>query len=349
MNMTIDLCQVPAAPAPDGHRNFENTESLAPALIAVTTIGVAWGILFTTIRFYINFGKLGLADYFNVVALLISIAILGIEASQLDVARHIWDVPACLFNVRYAMGIYIPALLLQIGAFFAKASIFILIRRLFMIQRPMRIAIWIGLTFNFLLYGSGVAVATYYETPRTGESWLDVLDGRSLIPLPWWQAQSALSIVLDLYIFILPLPIVIGLKLRIRQRIQVIAVFSLAIMGIGASIVSLVERIEITRAYDQTWISTILSLCSAVELNVAIIVSSAPAFSSFARLHFINLSVVKLLLSSFSSGTQRKAYDTEAALDTSGDGNTSSGDKVVSHCYYELNDTWSNRREVTGH
>ncbi|KAI1760842.1 hypothetical protein GGR53DRAFT_525683 [Hypoxylon sp. FL1150] len=324
MNSTIDLCQVPAAPAPDGHTNFEKAESLAPALMAITAVGVTWGILFTTIRFYINLRKLGIADYFNLIALLLSITILGLEASQLDLARHIWDVPACLFNATYARDIiYIPALLLQVGAFFAKASIFLPIRRLFMIQKPMRIAIWTGLTFNFLLYGTGVAVATYYETLRIGD------------------------IVLDLYIFILPLPSVVGLELPIRQRIQVIAVFSLAILGIAASIVSLVERIEIERAYDQTWISTILSLCSAVELNVAIIVSSAPAFSSFTRLHFVNLSLVKLLLSSFSSSTQKQPCDTEAALETPGDGVISSGGKVISHCYYELDDTWPNGREMT--
>lgn len=94
----------------------------------------------------------------------------------------------------------------------------------------MRVVIWIGLVFDFFLYASGIAVATYYETPRAGESWTAVLDGRTLIPLRWWQAQSALSVVLDFYIFIIPLPVVAKLKLPIPRRIPLLAVFSLALM-----------------------------------------------------------------------------------------------------------------------
>lgn len=151
----------------------------------------------------------------------------------------------------------------------------------------MRVAIWIGLTFNFLIYGPGIAVATYYEAPRVGETWLDTLDGRNMAPLSWWQAQSALVVALDIYIFVLPLPSLMRLQLPTRKRTSVIAVFSVALMwvssislhpslgktfcagiltsyccrGIAASIASLVERINIVNTDDTTWISAILCLC----------------------------------------------------------------------------------------
>lgn len=183
----------------------------------------------------------------------------------------------------------------MLGCFFAKSSIFLLFKQIFTIQKSMRIAIWVGLAFNFLIYFAGIAVATYYETPHAGEVWVDTLDGRTLIPLPWWQAQSALCIVLDIYIFILPLPALLKLQLPTRNHIALIAVFSIALLyvrcntvhtscfptydanlmvhaladnsncrGIGASIGSLVERIEISNAQDTTWISAILSLCRYV-------------------------------------------------------------------------------------
>lgn len=94
----------------------------------------------------------------------------------------------------------------------------------------MHIAIWIGLTMDFLVYAVGVAVGTYYETPRAGEYWVDTLDGRTVIPLKWWQTQSALIIALDVYIFVLPLPVVSRLKMPLRQRIPLISVFSLALL-----------------------------------------------------------------------------------------------------------------------
>lgn len=95
----------------------------------------------------------------------------------------------------------------------------------------MRFAIWIGLAADFMIYSAGASIATYYETPRTGEAWINVLqDGRVLIPLRWWQAQSALAIVLDVYIFVLPLPTIFKMNMPTRQRISVIAVFSVALM-----------------------------------------------------------------------------------------------------------------------
>jgi hypothetical protein len=116
------------------------------------------------------------------------------------------------------------------GSCFAKASIFLLFQQIFTIQKKMRYAIWFGQAFNFALYAAGVAVAIVYETPRTGEKWSAILDGRTLIPLQWWQAQSALIVALDVYIFILPLPSLWKLKIPIRRRASVLAVFSLALM-----------------------------------------------------------------------------------------------------------------------
>ena len=82
-----------------------------------------------------------------------------------------------------------------------------------------------------LLYCAGVIVATYYEIPRSGETWVSVLqDGCALIPLRWWQAQLALAIVLDIFFFVLPLPAIFKLNMPTRQRFSVIAVFSLALM-----------------------------------------------------------------------------------------------------------------------
>ncbi|GAW23385.1 hypothetical protein ANO14919_129430 [Xylariales sp. No.14919] len=52
----------------------------------------------------------------------------------------------------------------------------------------------------------------------------------------------------------------------------------------------------------------------AVELNVAIIVGSVPAFTGFARSHFIDSTVVRRLLSSISLTSQAKLYDSEAPL-----------------------------------
>jgi hypothetical protein len=117
-----------------------------------------------------------------------------------------------------------------LGSFFAKSSILLLFHQIFTIQKTMRYATWAGQTLNFIVYGAGTAVIIYYETPRAGEPWSAVLDGRALTPLKFWQAQSAIIIALDLYIFVLPLPVLWKLRIPLRRRLPVIAVFSLALL-----------------------------------------------------------------------------------------------------------------------
>ncbi|APA14369.1 hypothetical protein sscle_12g091390 [Sclerotinia sclerotiorum 1980 UF-70] len=62
MNSFTGLCQVPAAPSPNGHHNFVNPTSLAPALMGVMSVMVASDIIFTAARFYVNTRVLGLDD-----------------------------------------------------------------------------------------------------------------------------------------------------------------------------------------------------------------------------------------------------------------------------------------------
>lgn len=96
----------------------------------------------------------------------------------------------------------------------------------------MRIAIWVGMTVNALIYFVGFIVQTYYQTPHIGETWLDVLDGRNVVALSWWQAQSALIVSLDIYIFVLPLPALARLQMPTRKRLSLIAMFSVALMWV---------------------------------------------------------------------------------------------------------------------
>lgn len=103
MNASTDLCVIPAAPAPVGvTSNFDTPISMAPALIGVLALTLAWGIIFTSARFFVNIRKLDWADCewypgsivnllhlihhlgidFNLIALLLSISILGIQITR---------------------------------------------------------------------------------------------------------------------------------------------------------------------------------------------------------------------------------------------------------------------------
>jgi hypothetical protein len=97
------------------------------------------------------------------------------------------------------------------------------------------------------------------------------------------------------------------------------------------------------RARSSTWNTDHSSRNSALELNVAILVSSAPGFSKYFNAHFLELPLVKSLLSSFSSHSRSATHDSEVAISEKPPRSAEAVPRPTqdrSRRYYELNDTW---------
>jgi hypothetical protein len=63
MNSSTDLCLISAAPPSNGGQsNFDDPVSLAPVMMAVLSIVVAWATVFTAARLYVNIRKLNWSD-----------------------------------------------------------------------------------------------------------------------------------------------------------------------------------------------------------------------------------------------------------------------------------------------
>lgn len=122
-------------------------------------------------------------------------------------------------------------IILSFAIFFSKASIFLLFHQIFEVQSAMRIAITAGITFCGLLYFINIPISALLSAPHVGETWAGVLtSGRPQKNLLWGVVQAALSILLDLYIFILPIPVILRLHLSTKKKIQLIAVFTTALV-----------------------------------------------------------------------------------------------------------------------
>ena len=115
--------------------------------------------------------------------------------------------------------------------FFAKGAILLLYLRIFTINKKMRYSIWFGLVWNFLLYWSGIPIATYYGTPRIGQPWDVVAATETCANLTTYVlVQGVLAVALDLYMFILPIPIVLKLRISLQQRLSILGIFGTAIL-----------------------------------------------------------------------------------------------------------------------
>lgn len=124
-------------------------------------------------------------------------------------------------------------MLLTPGQLSAKASILLLFKQLFTVDKKLNIAIWIGQIFNILTYLPAIPIEVVFNAPDVGKKWAELmLSGKPQKAIYWGVVQSAMSIVLDLYIFFLPMPTIVKLNMSVRKRAQVVAVFSTALMWV---------------------------------------------------------------------------------------------------------------------
>ncbi|KAI0837145.1 hypothetical protein F5Y06DRAFT_304868 [Hypoxylon sp. FL0890] len=248
----LDLCAVAAAEPPEGKTpNFVDPYSLAPTQITVSTIVTIWALLFVTIRVWVNRHKLNVADFLS--------------------KKQIVFMITALFCVE---GL-------------CKAAVLLMYLQLFSVSRRMRVAVWIGLAFNFLVYIPSIPMAAIYETPRPGHSWEEMIaidkQSQQGVLVPYAITTGAASVLLDLYIFLLPLPIIARLNLSRSKKIQVALVFMTALSGVAASVTALVYRIRLINLRDTSWEQACFYIAMIVENNVVIIVSCMPFFANFMK------------------------------------------------------------------
>ena len=135
--------------------------------------------------------------------------------------------------------LYAEAALLAPISFFPKVSILLLYREIFTVHRSMRTAIYLGLILAGLQSWPTLAFTSYYLAPHGGQTWSEFRRKLSHelfahnVPralLYWVVAQGVAAVLLDIYIFLLPIPLVLKLHLPRKQRLQVLGIFSTALM-----------------------------------------------------------------------------------------------------------------------
>lgn len=305
----IDLCLIPAGTPPAGTTsNLVDPPSLQWPVIAVATVFTTLSVIVTSGRLFVNRKSWNKADYFMVIGLIFDIATMSVIVTLSPWYRHIWDIPACWFNTRYMKLVYAEVMLVGPALFFPKVSIFLFYLQLFGINRTVRLGAKIGIVGAFLAYFPATLVLSYYDAPHIGQTWESLLTSDLPIEgIPGGISIGCLSVVVDLYVFILPISPLLKLKMPLSKRIQLVALFSTALMGLVASVVCMVFRIKLLGLNDSAWQSGKVAIPILIENNVAIIVGSMPAFASFLRNYGPDLSFFRSLRSRLMGGSSKGA------------------------------------------
>ncbi|RAL17624.1 uncharacterized protein BO97DRAFT_448093 [Aspergillus homomorphus CBS 101889] len=318
----MDLCAIPAASPPPGHTpNLIDPPSLAGTTVVVTTSLITWATLFIAARLYTRFGNLSSADCdsdFAAIALVLSAGYNGRVLAMLQYARHQWDIPACWFDATYMKILYAQGALMGPVIFFAKASILLLYQQIFPLEKPMKLAIRLGLVATFVIYWPHVALESYFCAPHVGETWTDLLITRRPEKMIFWGILQGTLAVMDLCILILPLPRLWTLQLSRPKRLQIMTLFSTAMLGVVASAMALAYRIGLKTSSDLTFIQSQLFICINVENNIAIIVSCVPSVAKFIRSDVVESSFFRSLRSMFRSSSRGYGSDANDGVEISG-------------------------------
>ncbi|CAG9952663.1 unnamed protein product, partial [Clonostachys rosea f. rosea IK726] len=278
--------------------NFKDPPSHAPALIGVTSVMISWSAIFLLGRLWVSRHRFHIADACAILAFTFCVAYSGLIFCMLDYMRHQYGIPACWFNATYVKLNCAMQILMPLAHTFSKAAIFSLLFQIFSINRKMKVAIYGGLVFVVLVYGSNFIVGPLYSVPYAGETWDDMLINRrpsKLITVG--LVQAVFAVVIDLYIFFLPFPILKSLNLKTSKRIQLAFVFGTALMGVIASVIGLALRVPLLTSEDSSWVQGQVFICIMVEIYIAVIVSCLPAFANFSKAYIFSSSFYKSLTS----------------------------------------------------
>ncbi|KAI1465379.1 uncharacterized protein F4812DRAFT_438491 [Daldinia caldariorum] len=300
-----DLCQLPTGNPPPGQSSDLTSSDLKSLTISLSVILATIAVIFGLGRLYVNIRKLTMGDFFVFIAVISNVITVVLMVMYAKYFRHIWNLPLCWIDDQYRKITYILEMLVTFSIFPARAATLLLFHQLFIVSRPMSIAIWIGMVISIVITVGCLGVLTYSYAVGIGDQ-----SGDANGTITFWMFQlsiagAALDTLIDIYIFILPLPIISKLNLSKKKKLQVSAIFFIALLAIAASILSLVYRVEAVQSdnNDSTYNTAVVLICSLIQMNVTLIICSATAFVRFVRHHILELRIFNALRSTLGASS----------------------------------------------
>lgn len=235
LTLGIDPAMLPSMASPPGVKsNFVNPVTLADEIIAVTATTSILALVLLSIRLYSTLRITRSASYddsASILAMIFSLAYIGLIISTKNYARHGWDLPISAYTAGYFKIILSETIIAALGFLFSKVSVLLLLFRLFSPTRKFRYLVFIGIIWATTISLTTSVVAGALCAPWPGESFSSLTVARRCTHQGIWAVvQGALNVALDFYILYLPIPLVWQLQMGQRRKIGVTAIFMTGFM-----------------------------------------------------------------------------------------------------------------------
>ena len=217
------------APPPGVIPNFINPVTLADPIVAVCAATSVLAFILVCMRLYSTTRITRSASYddaASVIALVLSLCCAGLIISTRDNARHGWDLPVSAYTASFAKIVFTEQIFAALSLMFSKASILLLLFRLFAPNRWFRYMIYLGIAWATLISLVSIIVASVLCVPRHGEAFGDsTVAERCTHESTWAVVQGASDVVLDFFIVCLPIPMLWKLNMGLQRKIGIMAIF----------------------------------------------------------------------------------------------------------------------------
>ncbi|KAH7330522.1 hypothetical protein BKA65DRAFT_597565 [Rhexocercosporidium sp. MPI-PUGE-AT-0058] len=254
--------------------------------------------------------ELSAEDYFAGLAQCMSIVsnTFAIRMCRLGFGKHIYSLPngamkAIFLKFYIGENIYVAVLGL------IKISILAFYLRIFQLQVPFRVAVYV--TIVFIVLGTvTISLLTIFQCQPVAYFWDKDLHGTCLDLNALAYANSGLSIMQDFLIIGLPIRVVWKMNLDRKKKLSVAFMFALGGFGCIISIVRLQSLLIFGTSIDPSWDYVAVTIWTVLELAVAIICSCLPA------LRTLIIHIYPKLASSFrfSDSTESRSVNSRTML-----------------------------------
>ncbi|KAF3928773.1 hypothetical protein ABW21_db0203241 [Orbilia brochopaga] len=275
----VTLASADALPALEHSRGMEGMATLVGVMAAIAVVTVALRVWSREVLV----SRLMIDDWFMIVGALLTAAygvIAVVHSNLLQPAVAVWDMS---WNTYSQTQMYQTTLSLIYPAplFFIKTSLLLFYLRLCPSYPSEARSVFrtsIFATFFFILTTSVVNFfIVFLQCDRVAYWEEEVTTGCRLDARMVQVALGAVGVVTDLILWLMPLPLVWRLDLSKREKFLAIITFGLGALVCVVSAFRLRAIQMFGYLRDGKQLSTSVSVLSVIELNLAIICSSAPA------------------------------------------------------------------------
>ena len=168
------------------------------------------------------------------------------------------------------------------ATYFAKATIFLLYRRIFKPISWMRRCIHVGLALSIGVYWCAIPLYTYACAAHDGVWGATVMQQCSQVWI-YAIALRAFDTAMSVYMLLLPIPAIIRLQMSVKKKLGIIFIFMHGIFALVGSIAALYYTIRLTQRGDEMFYQTTIMMCITVENDMTIVSSSMHPIATYLK------------------------------------------------------------------